>query len=55
MHRLFAALLLFAFLMPAAPKRTTATLKGENEDLILTATLYIDPQEIKQLLGSDLG
>ncbi|MGB7758719.1 MAG: hypothetical protein WBL61_02765, partial [Bryobacteraceae bacterium] len=28
--------------------------KGENEDLILTATLYIDPQEIKQLVGSDL-
>jgi len=53
-RRFFAALLLPAFLLPAGPKKTTATVKGENEDLILTATLYIDPQEIKQLVGSDL-
>lgn len=53
-RRLFVALLLSAFLLPGGPKKTTATVKGENEDLILTATLYIDPQEIKQLVGSDL-
>lgn len=53
-RRVFAALPLAAFLLMAAPKRTTETAKGENEDLILTATLYIDSQEIKQLVGSDL-
>ena len=52
---LFAALLLSALVLPAAPKKTTGTAKGENEDLILTVTLYIDPAEIKQLVGSDLG
>jgi len=53
-RRIFAALLLSTFLLAAGPKKTTETAKGENEDLILTATLYIDPQEIKQLVGSDL-
>jgi len=53
-RRFFAALLLSGFLLAAGPKKTTETAKGENEDLILTATLYIDPQEIKQLVGSDL-
>jgi hypothetical protein len=53
-RRVFAALPLSAFLLAAAPKKTTASAKGENEDLILAATLYIDPQEIKQLVGSDL-
>lgn len=53
-RRIFAALLLSGFLVMAGPKKTTETAKGENEDLILTATLYIDPQEIKQVVGSDL-
>jgi len=53
-RRIFAALPLSAFLLAAAPKKTTETVKGENEDLILTATLYIDALEIKQLVGSDL-
>ena len=52
--RACAALLLTAFLLAAGEKKTTETLKGENEDLILTATIYIDPHEIKQLVGSDL-
>ena len=51
---IFAALLLSLVPLAAAPKKTVASAKGENEDLILTATLYIDPQEIKQLVGSDL-
>jgi len=54
MRRVVAALLLSGFLVAAGPKKTVATEKGENEDLILTATLYIDRQEIKQLVGSDL-
>jgi hypothetical protein len=53
-RRVFAALLLSGFLLAAGPKKTISAAKGENEDLILTATLYIDPQEIKQLAGSDL-
>jgi len=53
-RRVFAALVVSVCLLPAGPKKTTATVKGENEDLILTATLYIDPQEIQQLVGSDL-
>jgi len=54
MRRIFAAVLLAAIPLAAAPKKTIATVKGENEDLILTATIYIDPGEIKQLVGSDL-
>ncbi|MGA2041504.1 MAG: hypothetical protein ABSH42_19655 [Bryobacteraceae bacterium] len=53
-RRILLVLPLFAFLLGAGPKQTVATAKGENEDLILTATLYIDPQEIKQVAGSDL-
>ena len=51
---LLAAVLLCSLLLPAAPKKTTATAKGENEDLILTVTIYLDPADIKQLVGSDL-
>jgi hypothetical protein len=53
-RRVFAMLLLALVPLAAAPKKTIATAKGENEDLILTATIYIDPQEIQQLVGSDL-
>lgn len=53
-RRVLAALLVAAFSLAAAPRKTIATAKGENEDLILTATIYIDPEEIKQLAGSDL-
>jgi hypothetical protein len=49
-----SALVSAALLLPAAPRKTSATAKGENEDLILTVTLYLDPADIKQLLGSDL-
>ena len=38
---------------PAA-KKTTATARGENEDLVLTVTLHIDPAEIKEWIGNDL-
>jgi hypothetical protein len=52
---LVAAILFSALTTFAGPKKTTATAKGENEDLMLTATIYLDPAEIKQLVGSDLG
>jgi hypothetical protein len=41
--------------VPAADKKTTATAKGENDDVMLTVTVYLQPDDIKQLLGNDLG
>jgi len=52
--RCLALLLLPVFLLPAAPKKAVATARGENEDLVLTVTLYIDPAGVKELVGSDL-
>ena len=51
--RLFAFLFLSMTVLSAATK--TAAAKGENEDLGLTVTLYIDPPGIQELVGSDLG
>lgn len=54
---LFRLTFLFALvalaLFPAA-KKTTSTATGENDDLVLTATLYTDPADIKDMVGSDL-
>jgi hypothetical protein len=47
----FGLLAFFAF--GAAKKTGTAT--GENDDLIVTATLYTDPADIKDMVGSDLA
>ena len=52
--RLFALFLLLALLLTGAAKKTIATAKGENEDLILTVTLHIDPADVKEVIGSDL-
>lgn len=53
--RLFALLLLPALLLPAAKKPVFATAQGENEDVALTVTLHIDPADIQEVLGNDLG
>jgi hypothetical protein len=54
--RCFAlALALSVALYAAAKKGTVATAKAENEDLTLTVTLHIDPADIKELIGNDLG
>ncbi|HTS29028.1 MAG TPA: hypothetical protein VMH81_24320 [Bryobacteraceae bacterium] len=53
--RLPALFLLPALLLTAASKKTVSTARGENEDLILTATLYLEPGDVKELIGSDLG
>jgi hypothetical protein len=37
-----------------AGKKTAGMARGENEDLIVTATLYISPEDVKDLLGNDL-
>ena len=52
--RLSLAALLAALLLSAA-KKTSGTNHGENEDVVVTATIYTDPADIKNLLGDDLG
>jgi hypothetical protein len=53
--RVFALLLLPALLLSAAAKKTVATARGENDDVSLEATLYIDGEAVKGLIGNDLG
>src|SRR5437588_3192929 len=52
--RLCALFLLPALLLPAA-KKTVGTARGENEDLILNVTLYIDAAGVREVIGEDLG
>jgi hypothetical protein len=52
--RLPAVFLLAALLSQAAPKKTVVTAHGENQDIILTVTIYTTPADVKELLGSDL-
>jgi hypothetical protein len=54
--RHWAYVLLPALLLGApAKKQTVGTGRGENEDLILEATLYTDPSDVKELIGDDMG
>ncbi len=41
-------------LVASAAAKKTATATGENDDMVLTATLYTDPAELKSMVGSDL-
>ena len=54
-----AVVLLFGCLVwilaSAADKNTVATATGENDDLVLTVTLHLDPADIKGRVDSDLG
>jgi hypothetical protein len=52
--RLVTLFFVLALLLPAA-KKTVGTARGENEDLILNITVYIDAAGIKELIGDDLG
>jgi hypothetical protein len=38
-----------------ANKRITGSARGENQDLILTVTIYADPESVKEIVGDDLG
>jgi hypothetical protein len=38
-----------------AGKKIVGVARGENEDLIVTVSLYISPDDVKELLGNDLG
>jgi len=53
--RCLAISLAFVSILPGAAKKTTATARGENEDLILNVTIYTDPAAVKDALGDDLG
>ena len=54
--RLFACALLPALLLGAPPKRqTVGSGRGENEDMILSVTLYTTPADVKELIGDELG
>jgi hypothetical protein len=54
--RLFA-LLAVSLALAAAPKppAKVATATGENKDVALTVTLYLDPADVERLVGDDLG
>lgn len=54
--RFIALALLPALLLSAPPKKVTVgSGHGENEDLILSVTLYSDPTDVKELIGDDLA
>jgi hypothetical protein len=54
--RVLALILLPALLLPAANnKKAIGSGRGENEDLVITATVHLDPADIKEMIGDDLG
>jgi hypothetical protein len=54
--RLFAFAILPALLVGApAKKPTVGSGRGENEDMIVSVTLYTSPADVKELIGDDLG
>jgi len=56
LSRRYAIALLPALLLGApAKKQTVGSGRGENEDVILSITLYSDPADVKELIGDDLG
>ena len=52
--RIFTVLAAVTLLLTAADKKSPSSARGENQDLILTVTLFDDPAAVKQLLGTDL-
>jgi len=53
--RFLVLLLGAAILLAASDKRIVGTARGENQDLILQVTLYLDPVSVKEVVGADLG
>jgi hypothetical protein len=53
--RIFCLSLIALVLLSAAPKKTIGTARGENQDVVLDATVYTDSAAVKELLGDDLG
>jgi hypothetical protein len=57
MLRRFLAPLAITLALAGAPKqvnRTVATATGENREVALTVTLYLDPSDVERLVGDDL-
>jgi hypothetical protein len=50
-----AVVLAVCFLSAATKDKSVATATGENDDMIITMTLHIDPAEFKDMVDSDLG
>jgi len=53
--RIFTVFFIAALLLSAAAKKNTGSGRGENQDMALDATAYIDADAVKELLGDDLG
>jgi hypothetical protein len=53
--RILALLTVTTALVSAADKRIVGTAMGENQDLILHVTLYMDPASVNEVVGTDLG
>ena len=53
--RLLVLGVLASLLMGSPAKKTVGTARGENEDLVLEATIYVDAADVKEVLGDDLG
>jgi len=53
--RLSLAVLICTVLVSARERKTSGTNHGENENIIVTATVYTAPADIKNLVGDDLG
>jgi hypothetical protein len=55
-YPVLACALLPALLLGAPPKKqTVGSGHGENEDLSLSVTLHVDPTDVKELIGDDMG
>src|SRR6476619_7365634 len=55
---MFSRIILFvlaASLAWPAAKKITGSGRGENQDLILTVTVYGDAESVKEIVGDDLG
>ena len=53
--RLVACFLATVICVSGAAKKVTATARGENNDVILNVTIYLDAEGVKEALGDDLG
>jgi hypothetical protein len=53
--RVLIVFLAALLLLSAAPKKNTGRARGENLDLTLDVTVYVDGEAVKDLLGDDLG
>ena len=53
--RLLSLLAAAAVLVSAAEKKIVGTAMGENQDLLLHVTLYLDAVSVNQVVGTDMG